>query len=670
KLEINDLKANSVFKMNELSLAIDRSEIMKGDINIKEVIVSSPNISLSLNNANQLNIYDLMPESNPDKKIESKKDDTKKPLPVRLNCGRVAINNALVTLKDASDKKDIFSLQNFAVESVELRTDNRLVNIGKVSGNNGSMNIYRLINNNINLETLLPPQRSKTKPESESESDKNIDPVWNAKVANLEFKGFSITADDLVSKDKGRISIKNITLNSKGFSTLPQKKADSNLSFQVNKKGNVNISGKIGINPLSADVAVSVDQIHLAEFQPFVSQYLNLIISDGKFSTSGQLAMKKPDKESLKAGYQGNLDIADFLTIDSQKTKELIKFNNLGIKGMKLDMSPVSASINTVTIKQPTLNVAIYSDGSLNFSKIAKTSTPEKGQSNQEKSEKNKSNENGQEKTEPTIPVKINQIIMEKGQVVFTDKSVTPNFKTRLTQINAEITGLSSKETIQSDIKIKAMVNNHTPIEIKGKVNPLTTDFFCDMIVTCSNMDLGYLSSYSGKYAGYKIQKGKLSLDLKYLIDKQKIDSKNNIFLDQFDFGAKVNSEDAIKAPMKLAVSLLKDPGGRISLDIPVKGDLDDPKFSVTGIIIKIIVNLLIKAATSPFSLLGAMFGGGENLNIIAFDAGYFDITSKGTKKVDTLVKALTQRPGLNLDIAGYVNIATDQPALLDMKFE
>ena len=121
---------------------------------------------------------------------------------------------------------------------------------------------------------------------------------------------------------------------------------------------------------------------------------------------------------------------------------------------------------------------------------------------------------------------------------------------------------------------------------------------------------------------------------------------------------------------MNLAVSLLKDPMGRISLDIPVKGSLDDPKFSVAGIIIKIIVNLLIKAATSPFSLLGAMFGGGEDLNIIVFDAGSFNITSNGTKKVETLVKALSQRPGLNLEIAGYVNINKDRFALIDMKFE
>jgi len=466
--------------------------------------------------------------------------------------------------------------------------------------------------------------------------------------------------------------IKNITLNSKKFSTMSGEKTNSNFNFQVNKKGNVNILGKIGINPLSADVAVSVDQIHLARFQPFVSKYLNLIISDGKFSTSGKLAMEKPDKAALKARYQGKLGIADFLCVDSQKAKTLIKFTDLGVNDIKFDTSPVSASIDTFEIKKPILNLAISSDGLLNFSKIVKTSGPDENKTDEDKSDKNrqtKTDTMGKSK-DSSIPIKINQMIIEKGQVVFNDKSVAPNFKTRLTRINSKITGLSSKETIQSDILVTAMVNNHTPVKIKGKINPLKTDFFCDMIVACSGMDLGYLSPYSGKYAGYKIQKGKLSLDLKYLVDKQTLDAKNNIFLDQFDFGERVDSEEAVNAPLNLAVSLLKDPGGRISLDLPVKGRLDDPQFSVSGIIIKMIMNLLFKAATSPFSLLGAMFGGGEDLNIITFDAGYFDITSKGTQKIETLVKALAQRPGLSLEIAGYVNIAKDQSALLTMKFE
>jgi uncharacterized protein DUF748 len=663
KLSVTDLKANPVFNMDELSISLGKSEVLKGFININDFIVSSPDISLSINDSNQLNLYDLLPDNDSGTKTQEEEAASKESLPIELNCKNIAIKDTLITLKDASEKKDIFSLESFTIENTKVVTKNNQVDIKKIYSNNGSLNVYRIADSRINFEGLLPLQKAT----DETEQDLKAVPAWNANIANIDLEGFSVKANDLVAKGRGKISIEDIALNLKSFSTLPETNAETSLKFLINKDGKVSISGKTGINPISTDLDLSVDQIHLDKFQPFVTEHLNLIISDGRFSTSGKLSVLKPKDSPLKANYQGSLNIDALKTLDSQKVKKLMEFNKLAVTGINVNSSPVSASIETLNLKKPLINIAMYQDGSLNVNKILKTKAVNEDDEEQvalKKTEKDNKENDSQ------IPIKIGQVILENGQVAVNDKSVNPGFKTKLTKINAKITGLSSNETIQSDINMNALVNKHTPVEIKGKINPLKTDFFCDMIVACSDMDLGYLSPYAGKYAGYKIQKGKLSLDLKYLIDKRKIDSKNEVFLDQFDFGDEVDSEDAIKAPMKLAVSLLKDPGGRISLDIPVEGDLDDPEFSVGSIIVQVIVNLLKKAATAPFSLLGAMFGGGEDLNIIAFDPGSYTITSKGAHKIETLIKALTQRPGLNLEISGFVNIEQDRTAIITKKLE
>ena len=178
------------------------------------------------------------------------------------------------------------------------------------------------------------------------------------------------------------------------------------------------------------------------------------------------------------------------------------------------------------------------------------------------------------------------------------------------------------------------------------------------------------MTPYSGKYVGYTIEKGKLSFDLKYLIDKKKLDSTNVIFLDQFTLGDRVESPKATKLPVKLAIALLKDRKGEIKLDIPVTGSLDDPKFSIWGIILKIIVNLLAKAATSPFALLGAVFGGGEELSYLEFDYGMATITEPNLKKIDTLIKALSDRPALKLDVEGHVDPERDREGLKQFLFQ
>ena len=178
------------------------------------------------------------------------------------------------------------------------------------------------------------------------------------------------------------------------------------------------------------------------------------------------------------------------------------------------------------------------------------------------------------------------------------------------------------------------------------------------------DMDLTAVSPYSGRYAGYTVRKGKLSFQLEYLIVKNKLDAKNDIFLDQFSFGDPVESPDATKLPVKLAVALLKDRNGEIKLDIPVSGELDDPKFSVGRVVLKVIVNLLVKAATSPFALLGAIFGGGEQIGYAEFDYGSAALTAETQKKLDILAKALHDRPELRMDIVGHADPGKDREGL------
>ena len=181
------------------------------------------------------------------------------------------------------------------------------------------------------------------------------------------------------------------------------------------------------------------------------------------------------------------------------------------------------------------------------------------------------------------------------------------------------------------------------------------------------------MSAYSTRYTGYPIVKGTLTVDVHYLLDDQKLTATNHIVIDQLTFGDKVESKDAINLPVRLAVALLKDSRGVIDLTIPVSGSLSDPQFSIGALIWQVFKNLLIKAATSPFSLIAGAFGGGgggAELNYIVFTPGYAQITPDSQKQLDTIAKALSARPALKLDIAGRVDPRTDRDGLLLAKID
>jgi hypothetical protein len=183
--------------------------------------------------------------------------------------------------------------------------------------------------------------------------------------------------------------------------------------------------------------------------------------------------------------------------------------------------------------------------------------------------------------------------------------------------------------------------------------------------IAAKNVDLTPTSPYSSKFAGYRIAQGKLNLDLAYDLVGRKLKSKNVITLDQFTFGEKVASPDATHLPVRLAIAILKDRNGQIVLDVPIEGSLDDPQFSIGKVVTRAILNILTKVATSPFSLLGAVLGGGgEELSYQDFVPGSAVLLPANEQKLDSLVKGLYERPGLQLEIAGSIDPEADRDSL------
>lgn len=671
-LDIDGPGGQPLLDLKEFKLVLDRSPVFEGRINLKEAVFMDPTVSLVRDDRKQVNIFHLFPEKKAPQGVPGDRPSggtdpgPSSGLPIELTCGRLGLENVSVRLTDSGNARDLLSLGLISFGNLNVNPARRLAEMDTVTVRDGGFTLCRLDDGQFNVAVLSPASSDGTASDADS-PDKDADsrqdtesPAWTVAVNQMDFTELSFQADDLVGRGRGRVDLSHIGFRCENFSTARDRSARVNLDFTLNEHGRVTLSGPVGVNPLNTDLSVKAEQIQLERFAPFIMERVNLLVAGGAVSANGQVGLKKQDSGELTGRFTGDAGIADFSAMDSATTQELAAFKAFDLQGMTVDIRPFAAAIESVNLTSPEVNLLIGPDGSFNFSRIAKTDSSEPSDESAEQTARQGGG----------IPLEIGQVRISDGRIMVHDRSITPEFKTRLTRIDTQITGLSARETIRSDLSVSAMINNHTPLTIKGRINPLKTDFFCDMDVTLSDMDLGFLSPYAGKYAGYRIKKGKMTIDLSYLIDQRRLDSKNDLFLDQFDFGEKVKSEHAINAPVTLAVALLKDTAGRITLNLPVKGNLDDPEFSVGGIVVKMIVNLLVKAATAPFSLLGAMFGGGEDLNIIVFEPGQAFLTEQAARKIDTLIRALTERPGLKLDIQGYVHAETDRPALEEIALE
>jgi hypothetical protein len=252
--------------------------------------------------------------------------------------------------------------------------------------------------------------------------------------------------------------------------------------------------------------------------------------------------------------------------------------------------------------------------------------------------------------------IRIDAVTVQGGTLSFSDNHLPQNFNSTFFNLGGRVTGLSSEEAKFADVDLRGNLENHSPLRITGRLNPLRDDLFVDLKIAFQDIDLAPATPYTGRFLGYTVEKGKLSLDLMYRIDKKQLNSENRIFIDQFTFGEKVESDKATGLPVKLGLALLKDRKGEIHLDVPVTGRTDDPKFSIWKLVFQVLQNLLVKAVTSPFALLSSMMGGGQDFSAVQFSTGTSSLAAADELKLAALAKALLDRPALKIELKGYVD--------------
>ena len=276
---------------------------------------------------------------------------------------------------------------------------------------------------------------------------------------------------------------------------------------------------------------------------------------------------------------------------------------------------------------------------------------------------------------EPATPtgnfqVQIGEIALDNASFHFADDSINPHVESSVGQFTGTMKGLSSDINSVAAVSFKGKVNNYAPFWISGKINPLASNLFVDVAISLKQDALKPDSPYAAKYVGYPVDNGALSLDLRYYVSQGELKSENKVRVDQLQLGEASNSPDAIKLPVKLGIAVLQDRHGVIALDLPVNGRLDDPKFKLGPVIMQVFMNVMTKAMTKPFALLGSVFGGGEDLNHIAFEPGTADFVPGEAVKLDTLATALYERPQLKLGIIGSIDPVADRAALARQKLD
>ena len=505
---------------------------------------------------------------------------------------------------------------------------------------------------------------------------------WLAQVEKLQFDDMALRFEDRAVQPPAIQEIAGLSVQAEKIGNVPKQQAALRLKAVLNQKGKLDVAGDIQLLPLAVALKVETLGIPLHSLQGYANQFLNVELQRGLFSSQGETKISV-DQDKLKLAYQGSATLGDFRAVDRENKTDFLKWKSLHFSGIDFRLEPLAIEIGEIALTDFFSRLILDANGQLNVANIVRQPGAGKDAAKPaellENAEKVASTaiispsvpENPPvSAAAPPPPIRIGKVTLNNGRVNFSDYFIKPNYTVNVGKLGGLISGLSSAEGTLADMELRGSYGNAAPVQINAQLNPLAAKTYLDLKAEVKGVDLTDFSPYSGKYAGYLIDKGKLSLNLAYKLENRQLIADNQLFIDQLTFGAKVDSPDATQLPVNLAIALLRNNRGEIDLNLPISGSLDDPQFSIGGLVVKVIVNLVVKAVTSPFALLGSMFGGGEELSHLAFAPGRSTIDAAEIKKLESLSKALTERAALKLEISGLSDPATDREGLKRVAIE
>jgi uncharacterized protein involved in outer membrane biogenesis len=492
----------------------------------------------------------------------------------------------------------------------------------------------------------LPPDAGQEPPIADDASPGN--PGWTATLDTFRLTDSSARWRSEYT-DPARLEVSPLEASANAIKWPFEGATGLKLELTVNGQTSASLEGELDLARGAGSLNYALKDLPLAWFNPNLPSALNARVTDGQLQVAGEVTLDKfapvtIGMDGAIKGFSGKITGAE----DSLTSWETVRW-----KKLRIDMDKHEVELAKLAIDNYSGRLHINKDGSINAQNVWQQEVGEQAEEVKESLAQGK-----------PWTVSAPLISITDSEIDFMDESLPIHFRTVIGDINGNIANISTAPGTKTEVDIKGSVDGYAPVSLSGAAEPLRSPPALDLELTFAGVDMALLSPYSGTYAGYAIERGVLNLDLKYALEDNQLKGNNKIVIEQMKLGDKIASDKAVDLPLELALALLTDSKGVIDMEIPVGGKVDDPKFNVGRIVMGALVNLITKAVTAPFTLLANLVDSEADLQRLNFKSGSAELQASTREKLDSLAKALAQRPELNLAITGRLQLQADRERL------
>lgn len=570
-----------------------------------------------------------------------------------LQLSKIKVQLAPFALDDPQGKP-LVRLQRLDIDNSSLDLAKQQVVVGQVRSQGLEAWAAREADGQLDWQKLFAkPEGAKSEAAEPAQQPDESKP-WQVLLQDVQLRDYKAHLADRVPQQEVAVDVGPLNLDLKNFDSLGNTPFDLRLDSGLGKQGKLQAAGQVQLSPTSAQLKVATQDIDLRLAQAYLSPFIRLELRSGLLGSDLDVQLKST--EPLALSVTGSARVDQLHTLDTLRERDFVRWKQVRVNGLDYQHGE-HLNIDRVELDQPYARFVINENLTTNVSELI---VPQPQAPNESKADAGK-----------PLAIRIGGVAINDGSANFADFSLRPSFATAIQQMNGRIGVLDNQQPQAASVDIQGKVDRYAPMSIKGRLTPFDPLNSLDIATSFKNVELTTITPYSGKFAGYRIRKGRLNLDLHYRIEKGQLNADNKVLVENLQLGERVDSPDAVDLPIRLAVALLKDTQGRIALELPVKGDLNNPEFSVMPIVWQTLRNLVLRAAQAPFKFIAGLVGGSNvDLSTVPFAAGSAQLQGDARQALDTLAKALQERPNLRLEVEGQAAQSADGPLLAEQRLQ
>ena len=570
-----------------------------------------------------------------------------------LQLSKIKVQLAPFAIDDPQGKP-LVRLQRLDIDNTSLDLAKQQVVVGQVRSQGLEAWAAREADGQLDWQKLFAKPESANSEAAEPAEQAGESKPWQVLLQDVQLRDYKAHLADRVPQQEVAVEVGPLNLDLKNFDSLGDKPFDLRLDTGLGKQGKLQAAGNVQLSPTSAQLKVATQDIDLRLAQAYLSPFIRLELRSGLLGSDLDVQLKST--EPLALSVTGSAKIDQLHTLDTLRERDFVRWKQVRVGGLDYRHGE-SLAIERVELDQPYARFVINENLTTNVSEliVPQPTTPNEGKTDAGK----------------PLAIRVGGVAINDGSANFADFSLTPSFATAVQQMNGRIGVLDNQKPQAASVDIQGKVDRYAPMSIKGKLTPFDPLNSLDIATSFKNVELTTITPYSGKFAGYRIRKGRLNLDLHYRIEKGQLNAENKVLVENLQLGERVDSPDAVDLPIRLAVALLKDTQGRIAIELPVQGDLNNPQFSVMPIVWQTLRNLVLRAAQAPFKFIAGLVGGSSvDLSTVPFAAGSAELEGDARQALNTLAKALEERPNLRLEVEGQAAQSADGPLLAEQRLQ